>query len=101
MRKIFLKKNLIQSLFTLGEIPEALILLKNFKSYDKNLKLNFFERSVTIPKNFVGKRIFFNTGKGISSIKISSYMIGLKLGEFGLVGSQKIKKILKNKKKKK
>jgi ribosomal protein S19 len=55
---------------------------KNLKSYDKSLKNFFYPTTIVIPKKLVGHRIFFFTGKGISSIKITSFMVGYRLGEF-------------------
>jgi len=58
---------------------------KNFKllkTYDKSIKGLFFTKKIIIPADMVGQRIFYHTGKGISSLKITSFMVGYKLGEF-------------------
>jgi ribosomal protein S19 len=74
-----LKKIIFSKRLTISVEP---MVSKNLKSYDKSLKNFFYPTTIIIPKRLVGHRIFFFTGKGISSIKVTSFMVGYRLGEF-------------------
>lgn len=83
LRKISINRRLKKIIFSKKvSLSVEPMVSKNLKSYDKSLKNFFYPTTIVIPKRLVGHRIFFFTGKGISSIKITSFMVGYRLGEF-------------------
>ena len=83
LRRISLNRTLKKIIFSkkVSVFVEPMV-SKNLKSYDKRLKNFFYPTTIVIPKKLVGQRIFFFTGKGISSIKVTSFMVGYRLSEF-------------------
>jgi ribosomal protein S19 len=90
-RGIYLDKRMKNKLFIgekisdlKGRVVKDNLKSKIVKSYDVSLRSAFYSPRTLIARALVGERIYFQTGKGINSIKVTENMVGFKVSEYSI-----------------